>query len=78
MLQENLIRQKGKGFYQLMHFFDMTRIMVASQGVGLAQGALERYDLAALHFLYNEHSGMALLPSYPSGICPGGGQVVTL
>ncbi len=40
--QENLIGQEGKGFYQLMHFFDMTRIMVAAQGVGLAQGALDK------------------------------------
>ena len=39
--QENLIGKEGKGFHQLMHFFDMTRIMVASQGVGLAQGALD-------------------------------------
>ncbi|HUX47447.1 MAG TPA: acyl-CoA dehydrogenase family protein [Desulfosporosinus sp.] len=39
--QENLIGQEGQGFPQLMHFFDMTRIMVASQGVGLAQGALD-------------------------------------
>ncbi|WP_366921822.1 acyl-CoA dehydrogenase family protein [Metallumcola ferriviriculae] len=40
--QENLIGKEGRGFYQLMHFFDMTRIMVASQGVGLAQGALDK------------------------------------
>ncbi|MDI6880566.1 MAG: acyl-CoA dehydrogenase family protein [Desulfitobacteriaceae bacterium] len=40
--QANLIGQEGKGFYQLMHFFDMTRIMVAAQGVGLAQGALDK------------------------------------
>lgn len=39
--QANLIGLEGQGFPQLMHFFDMTRIMVASQGVGLAQGALD-------------------------------------
>lgn len=39
--QANLIGQEGQGFPQLMHFFDMTRIMVASQAVGLAQGALD-------------------------------------
>ncbi|UCB50699.1 MAG: acyl-CoA dehydrogenase family protein [Deltaproteobacteria bacterium] len=39
---ENLIGEEGKGFYQLMHFFDATRTMVAAQGVGLAQGALDR------------------------------------
>jgi len=39
---ENVIGEEGKGFYQLMHFFDATRTMVASQGVGLAQGALDK------------------------------------
>ena len=40
--QENLIGQEDRGFHQLMHFFDLTRIMVAAQGVGLAQGALDK------------------------------------
>ncbi|MTI82438.1 MAG: acyl-CoA dehydrogenase [Firmicutes bacterium] len=40
--RENLIGQEGKGFHQLMHFFDVTRIMVTAQGVGLAQGALDK------------------------------------
>jgi len=39
---ENLIGEEGKGFYQLMHFFDSTRTMVAAQGVGLGQGALDK------------------------------------
>jgi alkylation response protein AidB-like acyl-CoA dehydrogenase len=39
---ENLVGEEGKGFYQLMHFFDATRTMVAAQGVGLAQGALDK------------------------------------
>ena len=39
---ENLIGVEGKGFHQLMHFFDCTRTMVAAQGVGLAQGALDK------------------------------------
>jgi len=38
----NLIGEEGRGFYQLMHFFDATRTMVAAQGVGLAQGALDK------------------------------------
>lgn len=37
----NLIGEEGKGFYQLLHFFDQTRIMIAAQGVGIAQGALD-------------------------------------
>jgi len=39
---ENLIGEEGKGFHQLMHFFDCTRTMVAAQGIGLAQGALDK------------------------------------
>ncbi len=38
---DNLIGREGKGFYQLMDFFNKTRNHVAAQGVGLAQGALE-------------------------------------
>lgn len=33
---------EGQGFYQAMQFFDTTRIMVSAQGVGLAQGALDK------------------------------------
>lgn len=39
---ENLICEEGKGFYHLMHFFDITRTHVAAQGVGLAQDALDK------------------------------------
>ncbi len=37
----NLIGREGRGFYQLMDFFNKTRNHVAAQGVGVAQGALE-------------------------------------
>ncbi len=38
----NLIgEQEGKGFKQLMAFFNMTRCFVAAQGVGVARAALE-------------------------------------
>ncbi len=40
--QENLVGKEGRGFYQLMEFFDATRTMVSAQGVGLAQGALDK------------------------------------
>lgn len=40
--QSNLIGREGRGFYQLMEFFDATRTMIAAQGVGLAQGALDK------------------------------------
>jgi len=41
--RENLVgTSEGQGFYQAMQFFDTTRIMVAAQGAGLAQGALDK------------------------------------
>lgn len=39
--QTNLIGKEGGGFYQLMQFFNTTRILVAGQGVGLAQSCLD-------------------------------------
>ncbi len=39
--QENLVGKEGRGFYQLMHFFDITRIEVAAQAVGISQACLE-------------------------------------
>ncbi|QTA90055.1 acyl-CoA dehydrogenase family protein [Desulfonema magnum] len=38
---ENLVGKEGKGFSQLMEFFNRTRPHVCAQGVGLAQAALE-------------------------------------
>ena len=38
----NLVGERQKGFYYFMEFFDRTRIFVGAQGVGLAQGALDR------------------------------------
>ena len=41
--QENLIgSEEGEGFQQLMGVFNRTRITVAAQGVGIAQGGLEK------------------------------------
>ena len=37
----NLVGKEGKGFYQLMHFFDTTRVMVSAQGLGLSEACLE-------------------------------------
>ncbi|MCQ6281670.1 acyl-CoA dehydrogenase family protein [Bacillus sp. EB600] len=39
--QSNLLGTDGKGFPQLMHFFDITRIMVAGQSLGLSQACLD-------------------------------------
>jgi alkylation response protein AidB-like acyl-CoA dehydrogenase len=37
----NLVGREGEGFAQLMKFFDLSRIIVAAQGVGIARAALE-------------------------------------
>jgi alkylation response protein AidB-like acyl-CoA dehydrogenase len=37
----NLVGKEGEGFKELMVFFDLSRIVVASQGVGIARAALE-------------------------------------
>ncbi len=38
----NLIGEQNKGFYQLLEFFDESRILVAAQALGTAQGAFDR------------------------------------
>jgi len=38
----NLIGTENKGFYQLLEFFDESRILIAAQGLGTAQGAFDR------------------------------------
>ena len=38
---ENLVGKEGQGFYELMDFFNRTRLHVCAQAVGLARGALE-------------------------------------
>ncbi len=40
--KENLVGKEGNGFIQLMKFLDYSRVMVAGDGVGLAQGAMEQ------------------------------------
>ncbi len=41
--QENLIgREEQQGFSQIMQLFNINRVIAASQGVGVAQGALEK------------------------------------
>jgi alkylation response protein AidB-like acyl-CoA dehydrogenase len=40
--KENLVGAEGDGFIQLMKFLDYSRVMIAGDGVGLAQGAMEQ------------------------------------
>lgn len=39
--QENLIGKEGRGFHQLMHFFETMRVWVGGQGIGLSRACLE-------------------------------------
>ena len=38
----NLLGEEGKGFRQILKFFDESRLVVAAQAVGIAQGAFDR------------------------------------
>ena len=40
--KKNLLGEEGKGFYNVMEFFNRSRIQVAAFGVGTAQGALDK------------------------------------
>ncbi|MDX1611320.1 MAG: acyl-CoA dehydrogenase family protein, partial [Candidatus Thermoplasmatota archaeon] len=40
--EENMLGDRGMGFKYVMQFFNETRIMVAAQGVGIAQGSVDR------------------------------------
>ncbi|MBW1650226.1 MAG: acyl-CoA dehydrogenase family protein [Deltaproteobacteria bacterium] len=39
---KNLIGQEDKGFYQILQFFDESRIMIAAQALGIAKCAFDR------------------------------------
>ena len=39
--QTNLVGKEGQGFRQLMHFFDITRVMVSGQALGISEACLE-------------------------------------
>jgi len=40
--EENLVGALNRGFYQVLEFFDESRVMVAAQALGIAQGAFDR------------------------------------
>jgi len=54
---ENLLGEKGKGFYQVLEFFDESRVQVAAQALGTAQGA---FDRALKHTKGREQFGQKL------------------
>jgi alkylation response protein AidB-like acyl-CoA dehydrogenase len=39
---DNLIGKENRGFYQVLEFFDESRVLIAAQGLGTAQGAFDR------------------------------------
>lgn len=39
---KNLIGKENRGFYQVLEFFDESRILIAAQALGTAQGAFDR------------------------------------
>ena len=39
--KENIVGKRGNGFYQLMHFFNTTRVMIAAQALGLCEACLD-------------------------------------
>jgi alkylation response protein AidB-like acyl-CoA dehydrogenase len=40
--EENLVGTLNRGFYQVLEFFDESRVMVAAQALGIAQGSFDR------------------------------------
>ncbi len=54
---DNLLGKEGRGFYNIMEFFNRTRVQVAALGVGTAQGAL---DKAVAHVRRREQFGNPL------------------
>jgi len=40
--RSNLVGKENKGFYQVLEFFDESRIEIAAQALGIAQGAFDR------------------------------------
>lgn len=55
--KENLLGEEGMGFYNIMNFFNRTRVQVAALAVGTAQGAL---DKAIAHVRQREQFGKPL------------------
>ena len=53
--KENIIdKEEGQGFCQMMKLFNINRVIAASQGVGVAQGA---FDKAIKHIKQRKQSG---------------------
>ncbi len=51
---DNIIGKEGKGFYQVLEFFDESRIEIAATALGIAEGA---YDRAINYMMEREQFG---------------------
>jgi alkylation response protein AidB-like acyl-CoA dehydrogenase len=79
--KSNLVGEEGKGFYNIMNFFNRSRVQVAALGVGTAQGALDKAmghvsqreqfgkPLAALQLVQGKIAEMATLTEAARSIC---------
>ncbi len=52
--------EEGQGFSQVMHLFNINRVVAAAQGVGVAQGALDK----ALAYVKERHQFGSLLSAF--------------
>jgi alkylation response protein AidB-like acyl-CoA dehydrogenase len=79
--KSNLVGRQGQGFYNIMHFFNRSRVQVAASGVGTAQGALDKAmgyvrqrkqfgkPLAALQLVQGKIAEMATITEAARSIC---------
>ncbi len=54
---ENIIGEEGKGFYQVLEFFDESRVEIAATALGIAEGA---FDRALAYTMEREQFGRVL------------------
>lgn len=79
--EANLLGKEGRGFYNIMEFFNRSRVQVASFGVGTAQGALDKavnhvrqrvqfgQPLASFQLIQGKIAEMATLTEAARSIC---------
>lgn len=79
--RENLLGEEGRGFHNMMDFFNRTRVQVAALSVGTAQGALDKAvahvrrrqqfgsPLAAFQMIQGKIAEMATMTEAARSIC---------
>jgi len=55
-----IVGEEGRGFYYIMTFFNISRVYVAAQSIGIAQGCLDR-TLEYLKMLREENNGREII-----------------